>query len=88
MIVTNPNPFAVTVVSAAAGGAVTVDGGHPTCTPASVSVTNPGGLSVTLPAGTTHALTFPNAASMAASAPNGCQGAIFSIPLTLTVRSS
>ena len=86
--VTNPNTFAVTVVSATAGGVVTVDAGHPTCTPASVSFTNPGGLTVMIPASTTQALSFAGAASMSISAPNACQGASFSIPLTLTVRSS
>jgi hypothetical protein len=87
--VTNPNLFAVTVVSAtAAVGVVTVDAGHPTCTPASVDFTDPVGLSLVIPAGTTEALSFPGAASMSISAPNACQGASFSIPLTLTVRSS
>ena len=86
--VTNPNLFAVWVVSATAGGDVTVDAGHPTCTPASVGFTNPGSLNVLIPAGTTQALSFPAAASMSISAPNACQGASFSIPLTLTVRSS
>lgn len=87
VVVTNPNPFAVTVVSAS-GGDVTVDDGHPACTPSSVTFTSPGVLSVTIPAGTTQALAFPNAAAMDASAPNNCQGASFSIPLTLTARSS
>ena len=86
--VTNPNLFAVTVVSATAGGVVTVDPGHPTCTPASVSFTSPGSLSVLIPAGATQSLSFPGAASMSIAAPNACQGASFSIPLTLTVRSS
>jgi hypothetical protein len=83
----NPNPFSVTLVSVSANGTVTADGGHASCTPTGVSFVNQSALSVVIPANqTAFPVDLPNAASMSANAPNRCQGAIFSIPVSITVH--
>lgn len=77
----NPNPFAVELVSISPG-AVTVDANHSAACPGtSVTFTTPTNLPVTLAAGASlyH---FNGAATMSISAPTGCQGATFTIPFS------
>lgn len=88
VMVTNPNPFPVTVVSAVGDSILTVDAAHQSCPADSVTFTTPSVVNEPIPANTTQVLSIPGAASMDESTPNECQGATFSIPLTLTVRSS
>jgi hypothetical protein len=82
----NPNSLAVTLVSVAGNGTITADGGHASCTTSGVTFTNQTGLSVSLPPGSTL-LHFTSAASMSSAASNGCQGATFNIPVTVTVHT-
>lgn len=85
--VTNPNSVAVTVVSVTgSGGGITADSGHPGCTTTGVTFTSQTGLSDNIPAGSTTAIDLPGAASMATTSSAGCQGATFSIPVTITVQ--
>lgn len=84
--VTNPNPVAVTLISVGANGAVTPDGQHANCTTTGVTFTSQSGLSVTIPASTTAPVDLPRAASMSVLSSNGCQGATFSVPVSITVR--
>lgn len=84
---TNPNTFAVTLVSVAAnGGTITADAGHPSCTTTGVTFTTQTGLSINIPGGGTTQVDLPGAASMSTSSSNGCQGATFSIPVSITVH--
>lgn len=87
--VTNPNNFAVTVTSVVAGvGSIVADVSHPSCTTTGVTFTAPGTVSLAVPASTTGAVFhLPGAASMSTASSNGCQGATFSIPVQITVRS-
>ncbi|GAB3158152.1 hypothetical protein GCM10027258_68790 [Amycolatopsis stemonae] len=84
--ITNPNPYAVTVTRIAANGAATGTGGTGSCGTTGVTWTlqQPGSA---IAAGGTATLTLPNAVSMATTADDGCQGAVFSIPVTVTVSS-
>jgi len=84
--VNNPNAFAVTLVSVTGNGSITADsGGHPGCTTTGLTFTNQTTLSVSVPAGSSL-VHLSGAASMSAASSNGCQGAIFSIPVAITVH--
>ncbi len=85
--VTNPDGAAVTLVSVVGtGGTVTADSGHPGCTTTGVTFTSQTGLSAVIQPGTTAPIDLPGAASMSTASSPGCQGATFSIPVTITVQ--
>ncbi len=84
--ITNPNPYPVKVSAIAANGTASASGGTGSCAGTGVSwiAQQPNS---TLAAGATATLTVTNAVSMASTADDGCQGAVFSIPVTVTVVS-
>jgi hypothetical protein len=85
--VNNPNSYAVTLISVTAGpGSITADSNHGSCSPASVTFNNQTGLATSIAASGTTLVDLPSAASMSTSAANGCQGATFAVPVTITVR--
>jgi len=84
--VTNPNSYDVTLVSVTGAGSITADGGHPGCTTTGVTFIDQTGLSTTIPAGSTTAVDVPGAAAMSTASSAGCQGATFSIPVTIAVH--
>lgn len=84
--VTNPNNFAVTLVSVVGAGTITADSGHPTCTTTGVTFTNQTTLSASISANNTATIDLPGAASMSTASSAGCQGATFSIPVTISVE--
>lgn len=84
--VTNPNGYAVTLVSVTGAGSVTADAGHPGCTTTGVTFTSQPSLSLSIAANSTTQVDLPAAAAMSASSSAGCQGATFSIPVTITVQ--
>lgn len=86
--VTNPNAFAV-VLTEAARGAVTVDAAHAAagCNAESVTFTTGTLLTTPLAAGDGQA-TVPFTATMSNAAVDACQGATFSLPLTVTAQSA
>ena len=81
----NPNAFSVQVVGVAANGSVTADGGHAGCTTTGVTFTPPSNPNITVPAGSSL-VHLAGAASMSTASVSGCQGATFSIPVTITVH--
>ena len=88
----NPNPYAVTVTAATGSGSITADAGHSGCTTTGVTFTNQTGLSLVIPAksgGVDGVLqtTLTGATSMSNASLNACQGATFTIPVTLTGSS-
>ena len=85
--VNNQNSFAVTLVSVTGtGGTITADSGHPGCTTTGVTFTNQTSLNTSIPASTTATIDLPGAAAMSTASSAGCQGATFSIPVTITVH--
>lgn len=89
--IVNPNPYAVTVTKVEGNGAITADSTHATAgctTTGGVSFTDQTGLSISVPANGSTETTFATAAAMASSSPNACQGATFTIPVSLTGTSS
>jgi hypothetical protein len=82
--VTNPNGYVVTLVSVAGtGGTITASNG---CSPTGVTFTDQAGLNIPIAASGTTQVDLPGAAAMDATSANACQGATFSIPVTITVR--
>ena len=85
--VINSSGFAVTLVSVAgAAGAITADSGHPGCTTTGVTFTSQTGLSTVIAPDSTASIDLPGAAAMSTASAGGCQGATFSIPVTITVQ--
>ncbi len=81
--VTNNNPYPVTFTGMTAG---TVTSSDPTNCPASnVTVANATGLSIAAAANASGvSRSIADVVSMGHSAPDGCQGVVFTIPLTLS----
>jgi hypothetical protein len=83
----NPNSYPVQVYAIRSNGAATVDGNHSACT--GVTFTSPAAPLnpvVTIPANSSVAITLPGAATMSLNSPSVCQGATFSLPVTLEAR--
>jgi hypothetical protein len=86
--VTNSNPFAVTITSVTGNGAITSDKGAACNAATGVSFTNTSGLSqVVGAAGATVSFSLPGKIAMSTASDTTCQGAIFSVPVTLTATS-
>jgi|ERR671933_164319 hypothetical protein len=88
----NPNPYAVTVTAITGSGTIAADAGHSGCTTTGVTFTNQTGLTLVVPAksgGVDGVLqtTLTGAASMSNASLNACQGATFTIPVSLTGTS-
>jgi hypothetical protein len=76
----------LTSVVLKSGGAITADGGHPGCSTTGVTIGNPSNLPLALVKGT-NVVHLTNGVAMSASSSSGCQGAIFSVPVTITVQT-
>jgi hypothetical protein len=85
--VSNPNPYAVDLTSAAFG---TVTSSDPTNCPASnISTTSSASLSLHVAASSTdQAVTIPDVVTLDSSAPDGCQGVTFTIATTVSGSQS
>ncbi len=85
--VTNPNPFAVTVTSVSGAGTITSDKGAACNASTGVTYTDQTGLTQAVGAGATVTFTLTGAAAMSNAASSSCQGAVFTIPVTLVATS-
>ena len=89
--VNNPNPYPVKVTSVNGNGTITADSAHVTagCTNANTGVTyTDQSTNIDVPANGTTQTTLTNAAHMSNASDNGCQGATFTIPVSLTGASN
>ena len=91
--VTNPNPFPVTFTTATLGSVTTTPLTGRTCAAGSVLPTTGAPIPlhppVTLTANSAPTpVTVPGALYMVSTAENGCQGASFSVPVTVTGASA
>ncbi|MCU1588668.1 MAG: hypothetical protein JWN31_2161 [Frankiales bacterium] len=86
--VTNPNAFAVSITSVTSGGAVTAASGIGSCTTTGVTAAVPAAdLPLPVPAHTTAGrFVLANAVTMSTASESGCQGATFTVPLTITAH--
>jgi hypothetical protein len=85
---TNPNPFPVRITAVSGNGTITSDKGAACDASTGVSFTNQSGLTLDLAAGATATLTVPSAVSMSNLSDNSCQGAIFTVPVSVTAVSN
>jgi len=83
--INNTNAFALTMSAISLNGSVTASGGTGTCTTTGVTITFPGSPSITVPAGS-HLIDLPGTAAMSTASQNGCQGATFQIPVSVTLK--
>ena len=89
--ISNPNPYPVLVTSVLGSGlpaSITSDKVGCSAAGTGVSFTDQTGLSLAVAAGGTTNFTFTGAAAMSNSSANACQGAIFTIPVTLSGASN
>ncbi len=82
----NPNPYPVRVTDVAGNGAITSSA--PGCNVASVTFTDQSGLTLDVAAGGAADFTLVGAVQMSAAANDGCQGATFTIPVSLSGTSN
>ncbi len=84
----NPNEYDVRVTAIADTGAAVPDGSHAGCTTTGVTFNDQSGLTLDVDANDTLATTLTGAASMSNASVDGCKGATFTIPVSLTGASN
>jgi len=84
--VSNANDYTVKLDSVTLNGTITADADHGGCATPGVTFTAQTGLSVNVASGSSL-VALPGAASMSASSPSACQGATFSSPVAITVKT-
>ena len=82
--VSNPNSFPVTITAVTGNGTITSDKGAACNASTGVTFTNTSGLSQVAAGSTTTSFTLSGKAAMSSTSDNSCQGAVFTIPVTLT----
>jgi hypothetical protein len=85
--VTNSNPFAVTVTSVTGAGTITSDKGAACDAATGVTFTNTTGLTQAVGAGATVTFSLVGKVAMSNASDNTCQGAVFTVPITLAATS-
>ena len=89
--ISNPNPFPVRVTAVSLNGQqsdIVADSGHSGCTTTGVTFTNQSGLTIDIPASSSTTSTLTGAAAMSNASLNACQGATFTVPVSLTGAST
>jgi hypothetical protein len=86
--VTNPNTFPVQITAVTGDGSITSDAGAACTAGHGVTLADQTGLSLSLAAGATTVFSLAGAVSMSMSSVNSCQGAVFSIPVTVTAANA
>lgn len=86
--ISNPNPYPVRVTDVDGDGAITADAGHASCVTTGVTYTDQSGQTIDIAASGSTQVTLTDAASMSNASDNGCQGATFEIPVSLTGSSN
>ena len=88
--VNNPGSYPFKVTDVTGNGTITASGGTGTCTTTGVSYTNQtiaAANQVSIPAGDNATIKLAGAVSMDNTSQTGCQGALFTIPVTVAVTS-
>jgi hypothetical protein len=91
--ISNPNQYPISITAVSGNGTITADSSHSTCGSDSshltgVSYTNQTGLSISVPASSSQAVTLSGSVHMSNSSDNSCQGATFTVPVSLTGASA
>jgi hypothetical protein len=85
--VTNSNPFAVTVTSVTGASTISSDKGAACDAATGVTFTNTTGLTQAVGAGATVTFSLAGKVAMSNASDNSCQGAVFTVPITLAATS-
>lgn len=86
--IANPNPYPVRITAVTGNGAITADAGHAGCVTTGVTFVDQSGKAIDIAASSQTQVTLAGAAKMSNASDNGCQGATFTIPVTLTGASN
>lgn len=86
--ISNPNPYPVQITSVAQTGPVVSDKGPACDASTGVTFSDQADIALAVPADGVASFTIADAVAMANSSDNTCQGAVFTIPVTLTGASS
>ena len=86
--ISNPNPYPVTVTDVAGSGAIVSDTTAACDASTGVTFTDQTGLSLSVPASGAATFTLSGSVAMANSSHTSCQGAVFTIPVTLSGASA
>jgi hypothetical protein len=86
--INNPNPYPVRVTSVSGNGTVTSDKGAACDASTGVTFTNQTGLTLDVPGSSAATFTLTGAAAMSNASDNSCQGAVFTIPVSLSGGSN
>jgi len=86
--VTNSNPFPVRITSVSGSGTITSDKGAACDAATGVTLSNLSGLTLDVGAGATTTVTVPSSMTMSNVSDNSCQGAIFTVPVSVTAVSN
>jgi hypothetical protein len=97
----NPNPYPVQVTSVTGNGTITADNAHSTCGsdgahPTGVTYTNQTGQTINVPNASTNTgdgvgnkqVTLGGSVQMANTSDDSCQGATFTVPVSLSGQSN
>ena len=86
--INNPNSYPVRVTSVAGNGAITSDKGAACDAATGVTYANQTGLALDVPAAGSQTFTLAGSVSMTNASDNSCQGAVFTIPVSLSGASN
>jgi hypothetical protein len=91
--VTNPNSYPIKVTSVTGNGTIAADSGHSTCGqdaqhPTGVTYTDQTGLSIAVAANSSSQVTLSGSVKMTNASDNSCQGATFSVPVSMAATSN
>ncbi len=89
----NPNPYPVTVTDVTGNGAITADSSHTACGsdsnhPTGVTYTDQHNLTISVPASGSAQVAVANSVHMSNASDNSCQGATFTIPVSINGASA
>jgi len=86
--VTNGNSFPVRITAVSGSGTITSDKGAACDSSTGVTFANQSGLALDVDPGATTTLTVPSSVAMSNASDNSCQGAVFTVPVTVTAVSN
>jgi hypothetical protein len=86
--INNSNPYPVRVTSVTGAGAITSDKGAACNASTGVTFTNQTGLTLDVPASSSETFTLGNSVAMSNASDNSCQGAVFTVPVSLSGASN
>jgi hypothetical protein len=84
----NPNPYPVRVTAVSGNGSITSDTGAACNASTGVSFTNQSGLTLDVAPGSQATFTLAGSVAMSNSSHTSCQGAVFTVPVTLSGASN